>query len=509
MKIAYLDCVAGISGDMFLGALIDAGLSEKDLKQDLACLDLDEFEINIYSVLKNGFRATKVDVLIDYDGKPLTSTAARVGLKDKMASSTQDASSRGQRLRDQKYHEPDGHHHEPDGHHHEPDGHHHEPDGHHHEPDGHHHEPDGHHHEPDGHHHEPDGHHHEPDGHHHEPHGHHHGPHGHHHHGPSRQLNEILELLEKTSLANETKQLCKRILRRIGAAEAEIHGQEIDTVHLHEVGGVDAIVDVVGVVCGLNRLGIDRLVCSPLPFARGFVDGAHGKIPLPAPASLKILKHAPFYGVNLDRELVTPTGAALVAELASGFGPLPPMIIGKVGYGAGTQDLSIPNVVRLHIGEEEGYAKWMTERICILETTIDDDTGEAIGYVCARCIEMGARDAYSRPVQMKKGRPGWEISVLADEAKRASLLELLFNETKTLGVREGTVLRHSLHRRIRVVETDWGEVKVKIAYPPSGELRYTPEYEDCARLARNTGVELSKVYQSALVRAAAIVEKER
>jgi hypothetical protein len=382
MKTAYFDCIAGASGDMLLGALVDAGLPAATLEAELGKLGLDDFHLEVKRVLKNGFGATKVDV----------------------------------HVRD---------------------------------------------------------------------------------HAPERHLREILEVLERSTVAGPVKQRTARVFTRICEVEAAIHGLAVDEVQLHEVGGVDAIVDVVGVLAGVAALELGRIVVSPLPLGRGFVHGAHGRIPLPAPATVALLRGVPVHGTEIGAELVTPTGAALLVELADVWGPLPAMTIDGVGYGAGTRDLPIPNVVRILLGSATAGGAWTSETITVLETNLDDDRGETIGHAARRLLAEGALDVVTIPAQMKKDRPASVLKVLARPADADRLERILFEETSTLGVRRSDTRRDALPRRSATVETRFGPITVKLARLPDGTLRATPEYEDCRRAAATHGTPLRTVQHAA------------
>jgi uncharacterized protein (TIGR00299 family) protein len=389
MRIVYFDCIAGASGDMILGALLDAGLPEATLREGLAGLGLDDFDLKCHHVLKNGFSATKVDVLVADDV-------------------------------------------------------------------------------------------------------------------PARHLPEIEAIITKSSLSPGIKERATAIFRRLGEAEAGIHDTSLDQVHLHELGGVDTIVDVVGALVCLEALGIERVYASPLPMGRGFVRGDHGSIPLPAPATLALLTQGaatgegiPLVGVDLEVELVTPTGAVILSSLATAFGPIPPMTLAAVGYGAGGRDLPIPNVLRLLVGERATPDGAITETLTSLETNVDDLNPEIYDYVMARLFDAGALDVFLSPIQMKKNRPATLVRVLCQPADADALMAILFAETSTLGVRQQLVTRHCLARRAHTVETPYGSVRVKVASLGDGQVKAAPEYEDCRRLAEASGVPLREVYRAA------------
>ncbi len=381
MKIGYFDCIAGASGDMILGALLDAGLPEATLRQQLAKLHLDGFDLRCRRVNKNGFGAMKVDVMV----------ADNV---------------------------------------------------------------------------------------------------------PERRLPDIEAIVTKSELAPTIKAKAIDIFRRLGQVEADIHGTTLQQVHLHELGGLDTIVDVVGALVGLDALKVERVFVSPLPVGRGFVSGAHGQIPLPAPATLALLKGAPIVGSELEMELVTPTGAVLLSSLAETFGPIPAMTLSAVGYGAGGRDLAIPNILRLLLGNQPAPNQAITETLAILETNIDDLNPEFYDYVMARCFEAGALDVYLSPLQMKKNRPATLLRLLCRPDDVDPLMAILFSETSTLGVRQQMVQRHCLARLVKTVETPYGPVRIKIARWGEGQAKAAPEYEDCRQLAETNGVSLREVYRA-------------
>ncbi len=382
MKIAYFDCLAGASGDMILGALLDAGLSTQDLLQGINALDLSGFDLNIQTVYKNGFRATKADILIE----------------DNVT---------------------------------------------------------------------------------------------------ERSLPDIEALIQNSDLPQNTKNKSISIFQRIGTAEAKIHGTPLQDVHLHELGGLDTIIDVVGTLVGLDSLGLQQVYASPLPLGRGFARGAHGAIPLPAPATLTLLEGVPVAGSDLDIELVTPTGAALLTSLAESFGPIPEMTLKATGYGAGTKDLSIPNVIRLLIGTLQKDNHPIIETLIKLETNIDDLNPEIYEYVMTRLLEAGALDVWLSPIQMKKNRPGILLQVLSRPKDAELLTSILFSETTTLGVRKQFVERLSMPRTIQTIETPYGKVRIKIAQFQDGSIKFSPEYEDCKTLAETNNIPLIDIYKMA------------
>ena len=376
MKVAYFDCFAGASGDMILGALIDAGLRPDDLRERLAALRLPGWQLNVRRVVKGGLAATTVEV------------------------------------------ESEAEHME-------------------------------------------------------------------------RTLADIEALIAKSTLPERDRTLALRIFHRLAEAEARVHGVSPEEVHFHEVGAVDAIVDVVGAVSGLSLLGVERVHVSPLPLGRGFVHAAHGRLPLPGPAVIELLRGVPVVGVETEGETVTPTGAAILTTLAVSYGALPPLTIRHIGYGAGRREADHPNVLRVLIGETEMEAE--AEWLVFLETNIDDLNPQVYDHVMNRLLSTGALDVWLTPVQMKKNRPSVVVSVLCQAEKEAALSEILFRETTTLGLRRQMTERRRLPREIREVQTRFGPARVKVAFAGGRVLRAVPEYEDCKHLAEANGVPLREV----------------
>lgn len=323
-----------------------------------------------------------------------------------------------------------------------------------------------------------------------ETHDHHHG--GHHH--PHRGLGEIVRLISASGLPERVQANAIAIFTRLGEAEAAVHGTTPDQVHFHEVGAVDAIVDIVGTAIGLDALGIDRVVASPLPLGRGWVTCAHGTFPIPAPATAMLVQGVPIAETDIEAELVTPTGAAIITTLAERFGPLPAMTVRAVGYGAGSADLPRPNVLRLFLGD--AAADGTPAEIVGLETNLDDVPGEVLGYLMERLLAAGALDVFYTPIQMKKNRPGVLVRILCTPQDEAVCTGILFSETTTLGVRRLPFTRTVLPRETRTVETMYGPVRVKVSRWEQQE-RVEPEYEDCRQLALAHQVPWLQVYQAA------------
>jgi pyridinium-3,5-bisthiocarboxylic acid mononucleotide nickel chelatase len=381
VKTAYFDLISGASGDMILGALVDAGLPFAELRDALDLLGLPEFELTEGRVMRGAFSATKIDV-----------------------------------------HTADAVH--------------------------------------------------------------------------ARGLAEIAQILAASRLPDAVQTRALGIFRRMAEAEAGIHGVPVETVHFHELGAVDTIVDVAGVLLALERLGIQRVMASPVPLGRGMARSAHGSMPLPAPATVALLRGAKVVGIDHAVETVTPTAAALLAELAEDFGPIPPMRLTAVGFGAGTRLTPEPNVLRVLLGDSVSGGR-DAETLVMLETNIDDMSPEVHGYVIERLLEAGALDAYLTPVQMKKGRPGVIISVLCRPDDAPRLRGLIFAETTTLGIRTYEVTRECLAREIKTIQTPYGAIRIKVAHWAQGE-KAAPEYEDCRRAAEAFGIPLQHVYQTAM-----------
>lgn len=312
----------------------------------------------------------------------------------------------------------------------------------------------------------------------------------------ARPLPEIERVIEASALGPFVKTNALKVVRLIGEAEARIHGMPVEEVHLHEVSGEDAIIDICGTLIGMEKLGVAYFECSPLPMGRGFIKGAHGQIPLPAPATVAILQGVPVCGAMVDAELVTPTGAALVKHLCKRFGGLPAMRLESVGYGAGTWDLIIPNLLRVFIGHADAIGM-DKDTVAVLETNIDDQNPEQQAHVMQRLIEAGALDVTMTPTHMKKDRAGVILSVITKPEDKAAMRELILTETSSLGVREQELQRTLLHRDRIEVETPWGKTFVKVGHLPNGQHKYAPEFEDCRRLARSANVPLREVYVAA------------
>jgi len=308
-----------------------------------------------------------------------------------------------------------------------------------------------------------------------------------------RHFSDILKIIEGSSLKPEVKKTSLAIFQRLAEAEAKVHAQRVEEVHFHEVGAVDSIVDIVGTAIGIDYFQPGRILSTELPMGRGFVQCQHGRLPLPAPATLEVLKGYPLKNVEVEGELVTPTGAAIVATLSSDVTSFPAMTAEKIGYGMGKKDFpDRPNLLRLVLGEAtEAY---LTDRVTILEANIDDMNPEFYDYLMECLFNRGALDVSLNPLLMKKNRPGTLLRVIAQEHDAEALTDLILRESSTLGVRRYSAGRKKLDREIKEVETKYGRVRVKV----SGDLRFQPEYEDCKRIAQEKGVPIQEVYLEAM-----------
>lgn len=317
-------------------------------------------------------------------------------------------------------------------------------------------------------------------------------PHEHAH----RHWHHIEAIIDQSVLSPRQKDLAKRIFLGLGEAEARVHGVDLSKIHFHEVGAVDSIVDIVGSAVGLDLLGVDRYEASAVPPGRGWVQAAHGRMPLPAPATAELLRGVPLAESMVDGELTTPTGAAIVTTVAERFTSFPPMTIESIGLGAGTRELhGQANILRLFVGTVDLPPSG--DRVWVLETNLDDLPGEVVGYTMTRLMDAGALDAFVTPIQMKKNRPGVMVSILCDEPSIPALEEILFRETTTLGIRRYPVSRHKLKRQAVEVETPLGRVRGKLGWLGDRSPTFSPEYEDCARIAAERGVPLREVYDAA------------
>ena len=384
MKIAYLDCASGISGDMMLGALVDAGVELSALQQGIDSLDLPSCRLVANEVTKRLFRATQVTV----------------------------------------EHEPEHAH---------------------------------------------------------------------------RHLSDIVALIEGSKLTPRQQDLAKQIFTRLGEAEAKVHGTTIEKVHFHEVGAVDSIADIVGTAIGLDLLGVERLHASAVPTGRGTIEIAHGRCSVPAPATVELLTGIPLAASEVEAELTTPTGAAILATMVDQFGPLPNMTIRRTGIGSGQRDLEEQaNVLRLLVGDAtEATDQDASAEVFMLQTNLDDTTGELVGYCTEQLFTAGALDVTSQAIQMKKNRPGILLTVICESAELDTMRDILIRETSTLGIRYWSVARHTLRRQVHEVSTPWGPVAGTVAWRGEHQITFSPEYESCRAVAQAENLSLSRVYEAA------------
>ncbi|MCK5327293.1 MAG: nickel pincer cofactor biosynthesis protein LarC, partial [Candidatus Latescibacteria bacterium] len=314
-----------------------------------------------------------------------------------------------------------------------------------------------------------------------------------------RHLSDIVTILDESALSETAKEQSKQIFRRLAEAEAKVHGSTPEQVHFHEVGALDAIVDIVGAVVGAELLGVQEIYASTLRLGTGITKSMHGKIPVPAPATVELLRGVPVQHTDIRAELVTPTGAAILTTLAKGFGQAPLFRTEQIGYGAGTRELEdTPNLLRVQIGDTREDLE--QDHSVLIETNVDDMTPEITGYVMDKLLSEGAKDVYVTPVMMKKGRPGMLLSVLTDPASATRISDVLFRETTTLGVRLSEVDRLKVHRCERTVDTAFGPVRIKVGCF-GGREQAMPEFDDCARIAKERGVPILEVYRAAQAKA--------
>ncbi len=461
MKIGYLECFSGISGDMMLGALVDAGVPFDLLAETTAALDVSA-RLEMRKVSRGGLAAVKVDVM----------TAGNEGPSHPIKQESLDGGpgreqgNKEAKTRDHGSGEAHGYGHAHHEHSHEPHGNE--------LPD---HEDE---HRQDA-----------EAAHQHDEHGHDHAAH--------RSLKTILGIIDAAPLKDSVKQRASHAFQLLGEVEAAIHSIPIEKVHFHEVGAVDTIVDIVCAAAGCEALGVDRWMASPLNVGSGTVKCAHGTLPVPAPATLALLGDAPVYAAGAPMERVTPTGAAVLRMLDVTYGTLPAMSVKARGYGAGGRDTpGEPNLLRILVGEAQENAEG-NEGIAVIETVIDDATPQLLAYVSEQLMEAGAWDVYRAPVQMKKGRAGVQMTVLSSPDLMPALRDLLLRETTTIGLRWRMENKLALAREFVDVETEWGKVRIKIARWPSGEVaNASPEYEVCRNIARRHEVPLKRVMLEAM-----------
>ncbi len=322
--------------------------------------------------------------------------------------------------------------------------------------------------------------------------------HSHSHDHDHRLHRDIRDLIQASTLSDRAKELSLSIFARLAEAEAAVHGMEPDDVAFHEVGAVDSIVDIVGCAIGMDYFDVTHVVCSPLPLGRGFVRCQHGNIPVPVPATMELLTGVPVVGTEIQAELVTPTGAAIAVALSHSFGPVPTFTVEKVGYGSGTRVLKErPNLVRLFLGAETQVDRPSTSLLSV-ECNLDDMTAEQLGFSLDMLRETGVNDVWVQPVQMKKGRPGYLLSLLCEPNLLAQVEDTLFRHTTTFGFRYSSVERVVLQREFHSVQTSLGTVKVKVGRKNQEIVQVSPEFEDCRRVAEQAGVSLQTVYAAAV-----------
>lgn len=444
MRVGFIECFAGISGDMLLGALIDAGVSEAVLQEATVALGIGA-TLRISRVDRSGIMATKVDVMVD--GRPAEDAEQRS--HESAANNSGHAHPHTHEL----HHEHDHQH----THEHNAAAHSHGGEANHSHP---------------------------------------------HVHGCN--LAEILAIIAAAKIAAPAKQLAGDAFRLLAAAEAKIHGVAESEIHFHEVGAVDAIVDIVCNAVGLVELGVDRWVCSPLNVGTGFVNCAHGRFPVPAPATAELLKGTPTYSSGIAMELVTPTGAALIKALGCEFADQPRMVARAIGYGAGNRNPEkFPNVVRISLGDGVAETKAKREVVSVIECAIDDQSPQVLAHCMQLALERGALDVMSSPVTMKKGRLGTLLTLLVSPERTDEFGELLLRETTTLGYRVREEVRECLDREWSEAVTEYGRVRIKIGTLGGVEYNFAPEYEDCRLLAEEQGVPVKLVMQAALAAATA------
>jgi len=451
MKALYIEPFAGISGNMLLGALLDAGVPFAYLQEEFSKLHLGDYELIHKSVNKSGIQARYFNVALPEE---------------------------------HEHHHSHDHDHEHE-HHHEHD------------------------HDHAWMHAHGIAHSHDHEHVHEEYHGHeHHHDHDHaheHHHHEHRNLHDIEEILDHSALSQDIIAKAKEVFLAIAKAEAKVHGSTVEEIHFHEVGAIDTIIDVVGNILALQYLGIEKIFTAPVNTGFGFVECAHGQMPVPAPATAELLQGIPNYRGTVDKEMTTPTGAALLKVLAIPVREVPDDFAGEtIGYGAGTRDVSIPNVLRVNVGtwneaDDSGEGSGSTvERLLLLECNLDDLNPEIMPYVLGKLLAAGALDAWLQPIIMKKGRPAQTLKVLCKPEQKQALQQILFTETTTLGVRAWPVERTALERRWKTVQTPWGQVRVKEGLLDGRVVNAVPEFEDCKKLAEEKDIPLKTIEAAAL-----------
>ena len=460
-RILYIDCYSGAAGDMLLGALLDAGLPLAELRALVATLDLPGVEVQAEHVDRGGIGATRFRVLVD-------GASADAPGEHEPRHGDRHAHAGGAEHRREHDH-GGGHGHAPDGEHDHAHG-------------------GGHDH---GHGHE-------------HAHGHAAHAHGHDHGGgrahSHRSLSAITAIVERSGLSASARERAVTLFTRLAQVEADIHRVPVEEVHLHEVGAVDSIVDIVGSVFALEWFAPDRVVASPLNVGSGTVRCEHGELPVPAPATVRLVRGAPIYSSGPSVERLTPTGALLVTGYANGYGGVPPMTVRTVGYGAGRRDLAgTPNALRVLVGHDAADATGaVVERVAVIECEIDDMNPQIYGVLMDRLRAAGAVDAFYTPIHMKKNRPGTLVTVLAAPDRRHAVSEVLFAETTTLGVRMSETTRECLERHMVEVETPLGTIPIKVARRGGAVLNAAPEFEDCVRVAETHGLSVKQVHAVAM-----------
>ena len=382
MRIAYFDCFSGVSGDMILGALIDAGLELQQLESELSKLKISGFTLKAERTARKGISGTRFLV-----------QAA------------------------------EGH--------------------------------------------------------------------------IERHLRDIEEIIDHSDLGDDIKIASKTVFNELAHAEATIHNKNPGEVHFHEIGGIDSIIDIVGSLLGIKMLGIEAVYASKIPVGTGFVECDHGILPLPAPATLELLKGIPIYASGMEKELVTPTGIAILKNVAKSFGIIPEMRMNRIGYGAGSRDLKIPNLLRVWVGEATEKREYEEDEVILIETNIDNMNPEFFGYASEKLLERGALDVFMTPIFMKKNRPGTLLSILITPDKLEETLSTVFEETTSLGIRLHRLERKILPRELITVDTIFGRVRVKVNQISQEIKNISPEYDDCKEIAAKQGIPLKKVYEEA------------
>jgi hypothetical protein len=382
MKIAYFDCFSGISGDMILGAFIDAGLDLYQLESELSKLKLSGYSLKAEKTTRKGLSGIKFFVNTEEDSA-------------------------------------------------------------------------------------------------------------------ERHLKDIEEIIDQSGLGDDIKASSKKIFHELAHVEAKIHNSNPERVHFHEIGGLDSIIDIVGVLIGIKLLGIEAVYASRIPVGKGFVECDHGILPLPAPATLELLKGIPIYASDMEKELVTPTGIAILRNVAKSFGIIPEMRIDRIGYGAGSHDLKIPNLLRVWVGEAAEEIEYEEDEVILIETNLDNMNPEFFGYASEKLLERGALDVFMTPIFMKKNRPGTLLSVLITPDKLEEALSTVFAETTSLGIRFQRLERKKLRREMITVDMPFGSVRVKVSRTGQEIQNISPEYDDCKAIAVKQGIPLRKVYEEA------------